>query len=424
MSGTSCDGASLALAEFSGNKCAVLAYKTYPYSQALTKKIIAAKDFNAGEISRLNFELGNLFAELTHRFLKEFKIPKSKIICVGSHGQTIYHGPNDHPSNTFQIGEPSVIAEKTGIPVVADFRPRDIAAGGQGAPLIPVFDQSFFGQDKKIRAMQNIGGIANVTVVGSLPLSFPHALGGNPQEMKTGSPTKSFGDDNKIPVVAFDNGPGNCLMDKIIQKKSKGKFSYDKDGKIAARGKIHFEFVKKMAAHPYFKHKPPKSTGQELFNEKFIPDALSKQRFEDIVATLNFFTAFTIWESYKKFVPFKISEIIVSGGGVFNKTLMQFLRVLFNCTALNVIARTGCDFFSQDEAIPTMRLLRFARNDSSKLNCIPVKSIADYGIHPQAKEPAAFAFLGLRAIEGKTNHLPSTTGAKHTRTLGKIIPAN
>lgn len=353
MSGTSGDGISLALAAFKERRIDILRYETYPYPAAFSKKIRHLSSLK--EISRFNFELGHLFAEAVTDFLRKARVPASHVAVIGSHGHTVYHGPRDTPRHTLQLGEPSVIAEATGIPVVADFRCRDIAAGGQGAPLIPFFDYYFFGNGP-VRALQNIGGMANVTLAGK----------------------------NTRPL-AFDNGPGNALIDWAVQRHTHGKQSFDKNGHLAGQGVIDLKAVRALASHPYFSQKPPKSTGRELFNESFLPDSIKRMNSLDLVATLTYFTAYSIHESYRRFLPVQPAEIIVSGGGALNQTLMGHLSGLFHPTS--------------------------------------VRSIQDFGFHPQEKEPVAFAFFALRAIEGKINHLPQTTGARQPQVLGKIIPA-
>lgn len=358
MSGTSGDGVSVVLAEFRKKSYKLIAYETFPYPKEISKKIESAIQFTTPEISSLNFELGNIFARCVVRLLTKHKIKFSRVAVIGSHGQTIFHSPNSKIPSTFQIGEPAVIAEKTGITVVSDFRSQDIASGGQGAPLIPFFDYYFFG-DKTVRAFQNVGGIANVAVVGKGIL--------NP--------------------IAFDTCPGNCLIDWAVKKISNNKLSFDKNGSLAKKGRIFIDVVNQMYRHAYFKKIPPKSTGKELFNEKFVPPTLKKKIYDqpyDVLNTLTYFTAYTIAESYKKFIfpKYKLSEIVISGGGAFNQTLMEHLKNLF---------------------VP-----------------VPVCSIQKYGIHPQAKEPLAFAFFALWAIHGKINHLSSTTGASHSLVLGKI----
>ena len=358
MSGTSGDGVSAALASFKNQSFKLIAYKTFPYPRALTGLLLHAEKLQTAEISQLNFRLGHLFADAALKIIHQSKIRRAKISVIGSHGQTIYHGPRDPIPSTLQIGEPAVIAEKTGIPVVSDFRPQDIALGGQGAPLIPFFDNYFYGQGP-IRAFQNIGGIANVTLVGK----------------------------NLRGPVAFDTGPGNCLIDWVIQHISKGKHSYDPSGKYARGGEVQIKWVHSMMYHPYFRRIPPKSTAREEFGADFIRRYLGryfKRSPYDLLATLNYLTAFSIYESVRCLA--KIKEMIVSGGGVKNLTLMRHLKKLF---------------------AP-----------------VPVRSIEEFGIPAQAKEPMAFAFFAVRTLQGKINHLPSATGARHALILGKITHAS
>lgn len=361
MSGTSADGVSAALGSFDGHHVKVLGHLTESYPPAIREKILKGPTLSASEVSQLNVEIGELFAHAANHLVKKLHAKPDQIDCIGSHGQTIYHGPSDSLRNTLQIGDAAVIAERTGIAVVSQFRQRDVAAGGQGAPLIPYFDQYFFGQGT-VRAMQNIGGIGNVTIVGK-GIAEP---------------------------IAFDTGPGNSLMDRAIAIVTHGQESFDKNGARAKHGKIDMEAVGRMIQNEFFKRPPPKSTGPELFGEKFLLDHFSEKlrtNPDDVLATLNYFTCITIQEAYRSFVfkKYPIDEVIVSGGGTHNKTLMKKLECLF---------------------AP-----------------IPVKSIDDLGIPSQAKEPLAFAFLGLRALQGKPNHLPSTTGAKHARILGSITRA-
>ncbi len=356
MSGTSADGLSIALASFKNKKIQLKGYAEFPYPKPLAEIIRLAASLPASALSQLNFSLGHFFADKTLAFLKKEGVSPAKVSVIGSHGQTVYHGPRDRTPNTLQIAEPAVIAEKTGITVVADFRPRDIAAGGEGAPLVPFFDQTFFSSSSG-RALQNIGGIANVTFV------------------KKGART-----------LAFDNGPGNTLLDHAVRRLTRGNKDYDHAGAWARRGQIIRPLAKRLAQHPYFKKRPPKSTGPELWNETLLPAGFWKERPEDILATLTYFTAWAIADSYKLFAPFQIKEIVVSGGGALNLCLLDHLS----------------------------RLLAPAR----------VVSIEKYGVPVQAKEPLAFAYFGLCALQGKINHLPAATGAQGSRVLGKIIPGN
>lgn len=355
MSGTSCDGVSAALARFHGRSVRVLAERTTPYPAALRRMLLRGPSLNAQELSGLNMVLGEQLARAALRLLRAAKVAASRVEVIGSHGHTIYHGPRDAVPSTLQIGEGAVIAQRTGVTVVADFRPRDMASGGEGAPLVPYFDEAFFG-DGPARALQNLGGIANVTIVG-----------------------------RGIQTTAFDTGPGNSLMDLAAQRTSRNRLRYDTHGHLALQGRIDHRAVERLWRHPYFRRPPPKSTGRELFGEAFLR-AMFGSRLErhpkDVLATLTYFTAFSIAESYRRFVPHRLREVIVSGGGVRNRTLM---RHLVRCLAP-----------------------------------VPVHPIERYGIPCQAKEPVAFAFLALRAVRHQVNHLPSATGARAACILGAV----
>ena len=358
MSGTSCDGISAALVEFKNRTFHLIAYRTFPYPAPVIELLRRTSELTARGIAQVNILLGELFAAAALRLLRLARTSSKAVLVIGSHGHTVYHGPADMIRCTLQLGEPAIIAHRTGIPVVADFRMRDVAAGGQGAPLVPFFDQYFFGNGPP-RALQNIGGIANVTIVGC-----------------------------RVTPIAFDTGPGNCLIDAVVRRTSLGKLQCDAAGRLAKKGRIDQAAITRFWAHPYFRKAPPKSTGPELFNERLLPELLGKtwwKRPHDAMATVTYFTAFSIAKSLRRFVPVSLREVIVSGGGVNNLTLMAHLKSL--------------------------------------LAPIPVRSIERYGLPPQAKEPVAFAFLALRAIQGQTNHLPQTTGATQPCILGSIVPA-
>lgn len=360
MSGTSGDGVSATLVRFKNHSFRLLAYQTFPYPKILSQQITHAAELKAAEISQLDFLLGRIFADAVLKIIRRANVSKKQVKVIGSHGQTLYHGPRDPIPSTFQIGESAVIAERTQIPVVSDFRPQDVASGGEGAPLISFFDTYFYGRGPR-RALLNVGGIANVTIVGR----------------------------NLKNPIAFDTGPGNGLIDLAIQRITKGRLSHDPSGKWASRGQIQMKWIQKMMRHPYFKKRPPKSTGREEFGEAFLKKYLGPylhRRPFDVLATLTYFTALSIFNTLSPF-PGRgkgegFKEIIVSGGGVKNRTLMKYLRELF---------------------FP-----------------VPVRSIEEWGIPAQAKEPVAFAFFALRSIRGQINHLPSATGAHHAAVLGKI----
>lgn len=361
MSGTSADGITAALASFEGKKFSYLGMINHAYPSETVKKIRRGAQLTANELSSLDQELGELFARTANDLLRKLHVKPAEIACIGSHGQTIYHGPRDPHPNTLQIADPFMIAEKTGITTISHFRQRDIVVGGEGAPLIPYFDHYFFG-DGPVRAFQNIGGIANVTIVGK----------------------------NLKEPLAFDTGPGNGLMDAAMRIITHGAENHDHHGGHAKRGQLHMEILNAMLQHDYFKRPPPKSTGLEMFGEKFVTDhfgSLLETNPNDVLATLNQLTSITIQESYRNYVfkNYPIEEVIVSGGGVHNKTLFKKL---------------GCLFAP-----------------------IEVKSIESFGIPVQAKEPLAFAFFGLRRLQNKINHLPQCTGAKKTCSLGSIVHA-
>ncbi len=355
MSGTSCDGISVALAEFKGRRLRVIAHHTSPYPARTLQQLRKGLQLRAPALSSLNMELGEQFARAALQLLRRAHIAPRQVVVIGSHGHTIYHGPNDAQPSTLQIGEPALIAERTSIPVVADFRPRDLVVGGEGAPLIPYFDKAFFGNGPA-RALQNIGGIANVSIVG-----------------------------RGLRTVAFDTGPGNCLMDLMAARISHGRLRYDVGGRLARKGHVNHRALERLWRHPYFHRSPPKSTGRELFNETLLRKVFgaSLQRTPlDVLATVTYFTAYSIAESLRRYASHPLREVVISGGGVYNQTLMRHL--------------------------------------TQALAPIPVHTIERYGIPAQAKEPVAFAFLGLRALQKRPNHLPETTGARATRILGSI----
>ncbi len=357
MSGTSCDGISAALVRIDGRRVQVLAHRTTDYPDPLRKRLAAGQHLTAQDLSALTMELGERFAQAALGLLRRSRMAARRIAVIGSHGHTLYHGPRDRVPSTLQIGEPAVIAERTGIPVMANFRARDVAAGGEGAPLVPYFDEAVFGGGP-IRALQNLGGIANVTVVG-----------------------------RRVTPLAFDTGPGNCLIDLMAQRASGGRTRYDPGGTMARRGRVDHDTVWRLWHQPYFQRPPPKSTGRELFNRALLRRVFTSRLRTgpyDVLATVTYFTAFSIAESYRRFVPHPLTEVTVSGGGVRNRTLMAHLTRL--------------------------------------LAPVPLRSIAEYGIAPQAKEPAAFAFLAWRALRGRLNHLPATTGARRACVLGSLTP--
>ncbi len=357
MSGTSADGLSLALVEFSGSKPRVRAYATRAYSKKLRERILEARNLRAPEIARLDFELGRFYAKEAVRFLKGRSVSPKRLSAVGTHGQTVAHATGWRYDYTLQIGEPSYLAEALGVPVVSDFRPRDIAAGGLGAPIVPFFDEVVYGKGPA-RILQNIGGIANCSFVGK-----------------------------GVPTIGFDTGPGNCLIDLAVRRMSDGALAFDRGGRIARSGKVDGAFVQTLLARDrFFRKRPPKSLDRTSFSEAFLAQNFRRGTMADadVVATVTSFTAATIANAVKRFLIPVASpkEMIVSGGGALNDTLMWLLR--------------------------------------TALYPLQVRSIAETGIPVMAKEPAAIALMALRAVERKTNHCPRATGAAGPRILGKI----
>lgn len=358
MSGTSADGLSIALCEAAGRSLKVGAFATYPYSPGLQARIIAAKGMRAPELSALNFELGRLWAGLVRKFCRSRNIAYKSIVAIGSHGQTVWHAPG-RSGHTLQIGEASFIAEETGRPVACDFRPADMAAGGEGAPLIPFLDEYLYGGGKPV-ALQNIGGVGNIAFAG-----------------------------RGVRTSGFDTGPGNSLMDTAVHRLSGGKLTYDKGGAWAYAGTPDQARVRELMALPFFRRRPPKSLDRSEFSAAFLErhfrPLLGARRSRDLLATLNLFTAASVAFAFRKFSPRGTRELIVSGGGALNPALMDNLSALL---------------------LPSG---------------VKVRSSAELGLHPLAKEPACFALLAGLALEGRVNHCPAATGARGARVLGKII---
>jgi anhydro-N-acetylmuramic acid kinase len=373
MSGTSADGVDVAIIDIDKDKVSVLAFDTFPYPAILRRDILrlcGSQSGSAADVCYFNFVIGEVFAESVHKLCKKSGVGLNTIDLIGSHGQTIYHNPkgtrfgNKIICSTLQIGEPSIIAQRTGITTVADFRPRDMAAGGQGAPLVPFADYFLFRDKRRNRAIQNIGGIANVTY------------------LPAGCETKD--------IIAFDTGPGNMIIDGIISIPSRGKQKFDRGGKIAAKGTVDKAILKDMLNHPFFSRRPPKSTGREEFGsqycEAFYRKMINKSiPAENIIATVTAFTAVSIVGAYRKFLPQMPDEVILCGGGAHNSTLVKMLR----------------------QGLGDSRIL-----------------LSDeYGINCDAKEAISFAILAYATIKGAANNVPSATGAKQPVVLGKIIPA-
>jgi len=372
MSGTSADGVDVAIIDFATDALKVLAFDTYPYPPCVGKaisKLFSNEKTEVSDICHLNFAIGEVFADAVLKLCRKSHISINSIDLIGSHGQTIYHNSKGTRfgklllRSTLQIGEPCVIARRTGKTVVADFRPADIAASGQGAPLVPYADYLLFSHKKKNRVVQNIGGIANLTW------------------LKANASIKD--------VLAFDTGPGNMIIDHIANLITKGRYRYDVDGRIAAKGKVDARLLKKLMQHKFLKRRPPKSTGREEFGAAFsncLYNTAAKAGLKpaDIMATVTAFTARSIIAAYRRFLPRLPDEVILCGGGAKNKTLVKMLK---------------------EQIEPAKVLLT-----------------DDFSINADAKEAISFAILAGATIRGIPNNVPSATGAKTPVVLGKIIP--
>jgi anhydro-N-acetylmuramic acid kinase len=367
MSGTSLDGITAAAVRFTEENGRVaaelLAFTGRDYTPAERARLQnALTGATPSEYTRLNFDLGDWLADAAIATIAEAGIAKSDIDAIASHGQSIWHEPGH---STWQTGESSVIAERTGIHVISDFRVRDMAAGGQGAPLVPIADAMLFSDETKWRALQNLGGIGNVSVV---------PPGGDLRGVR-----------------AFDTGPGCGVIDKVVRN-LRPDLAYDVDGKLALAGKPVTSVVDRLLADDYFKSPPPKSTGPELFSpsytEKLIADCHAASPActdEDIIATAVSLTARSIADAYDRFIAEPIAEVFLSGGGAKNPALVKAITEA-------VAPRTVSDF---DRTF----------------------------FDGEAKEAVAFALLGYLHLTGRPGNVPTATGARGPRILGKRTPA-
>lgn len=363
MSGTSIDSIDACLIKiFDDLSFEILDNYSLKYPNDTKQKLflLANNKGTVKDVCFLNFVVGELFAKAVNELIKKADISKNDVDFISSHGQTICHLPNKqktddiYTASTLQIGDISVIAHKTGIMTIGDYRTKDIAAGGQGAPLVPFADKIIFGSDKN-RLIQNIGGISNVTVL-----------------------SKS------CEIFAFDNTVGNMLIDYFANKLF--SLPFDKNGELAKKGKINKKWIDFLLKEPYLRLKPPKTTGRELFNSDYAEHIYKFAPADkyDLMATITAFTAKSIAESYKNFVfPLTdIDEIVIGGGGAYNKTLMSFL----------------CSYLPN----------------------IPIKTHNDFNISDKLKETLAFAYLGYYTYYNKANNVPSVTGASVPVSMGKI----
>jgi anhydro-N-acetylmuramic acid kinase len=376
MSGTSADGIDVALARISGAPphlyTKLIGHTSSKLPSALRKEILRVAEqypISAGELSQLNFRLGEVFAEAALAACREFRVSPRRIALIGSHGQTIFHQGNPVPylgrraASTLQIGEPSVIAARTGITTVGDFRPADISLGGQGAPLVPYADYLLYRHERLGRVSLNLGGIANITVI---PASA------TPEQ-----------------IFAFDTGPANMLIDALVSHFTRGRQRFDKDAGIAKTGHSMQALLDELMRDPYLKLVPPKSTGREYYGHSYLKKVLAlgkKHRAKpaDLVRAATIFAALSVVDALNRFVfpKTKIDQLIVSGGGARNPLLLAQLTA----------------------ALGTMEILQSSR----------------VGIPEDAKEAFAFALLAYESFHQRPSNLPSATGARGPAVLGKI----
>lgn len=370
MSGTSADAIDAALCEIDGAPpqlhARILHAITYPYPDGFQPRILdACAQGRVDELCALNFAMGELFAAASVRVTEEAGLKPEDIDLIGSHGQTFWHAvtPEGRVTSTLQLTEPAVLAERTGITTISNFRTRDVAAGGQGAPLTGYVDWLLLRHPTLWRAAQNIGGIGNVTFLP--PLS----------------------DSTSLPT-AFDTGPGNALIDSATVLLTNGRSAFDRDGLLARSGRLDEEWLQALLGHPYYAIKPPKTTGRELFSARMADDLVAEGRrrgLDDssIVATLTALTAQSIADAYEHYAPHRIDEVILSGGGRSNPVILELLQAL-------VPARV-----------------------------LPSDAI---GIDGDNKEALVFAVLAYETWHARAGNLPSLTGANRAVVLGDITP--
>jgi anhydro-N-acetylmuramic acid kinase len=376
MSGTSHDGVSAAvvgLDERSSPPARVIAFQTFPYPPRLRKDLMAAsadEKVGAAAISALNFALGRELGSASVEIARRANVALSDVAFIGSHGHTFFHLPprratRGETASTLQLGESAVIAAATGVPVVDSFRTMDLALGGEGAPLAPLAHLWLLADSTRSRVVQNIGGIGNATYI--------------PKRAR-------WGDTN---LIAFDTGPGTGMIDALASRMSGGRLRMDRDGRIAAKGRVNEPLLDQLMLHPYFRRRPPKSTGREEFGPSLLDGILVDARRLrivdfDLLATITALTARSIADACRRFIfpRGSVDQLIITGGGARNPTLMRML--------------------------------------TAELPDVPVLTSADVGIDGDAVEAVAFAILGYQMLRGRPGNIPSVTGARSAAILGKL----
>jgi len=375
ISGTSADGIDAALCEITGAPPHVQARIrhaiTYPYPEGFQQRVLDACLPEHGHVDvlcQLNADLGEQFALAVRHVVEAAGLSLPDIDLIGSHGQNVWHmvQPDGQVSATLQLTEAAVIAERTGITTISNFRPRDVAAGGQGAPLTSYADWLLLRHPAQWRAVQNLGGIGNVTFLPPLTVS------------------------DRAPL-AFDTGPSNALIDVATHRLTDGAQAYDRDGALAAQGRVDEVWLASMLEHPYFKRQPPKTTGRELFGPVMGTALVDEGRAHgldttDILATLTALSAASIADAYRRFAPAPVSDVILGGGGTRNPVLVRMLR--------------------------------------ERLHPVPVKTHEDLGLDSDNKEALVFALLAHETWHARPGTHPALTGARHATVLGQITPGD
>jgi anhydro-N-acetylmuramic acid kinase len=372
MSGTSLDGIDAALVELDGAVAApswrVRGFAEVPYAPAQRRAIHdAIFGGSAADLCRLHADMGEWFADAVLRLCADQGIAPAAVSVIGSHGQTVWHEPpaDGRRGATLQLGCASTIAERTGISVVSDFRTRDVAAGGEGAPLVPWVDRLLFSHPERRRVLQNIGGMANLTWLPPLGATEP--------------------------ILAFDTGPGNALIDAAVELATGGESTFDRDGMMAGYGRLDEALLDELMGHPFLQREPPKSTGREVFGRQFVEQLAGRVRpdgaagWASFVCTLTELTARSITDAIERWVlPRGVDEVILTGGGALNPVLVRRIR-----------SRLAVPVLADDAAL---------------------------GVRAEAKEAVAFAVLAWAHVQGIAGNVPEATGAAGPRVLGSLTP--
>ena len=364
MSGTSLDGLDLALCRIREKKIVLEEHRAAGFPAALERRLQRACQGSGsiGEIARLHHDLGRFYARAAAPFAGRAEL-------IGLHGQTVYHQPGGERPATLQLGEPAYLAERLGVPVVSNFRAADLAAGGEGAPLATLFHWLVFGRRGQHICVQNLGGIGNVTSIHWKGRSAPR-------------------------ILAFDTGPGNLLINLAILRLTAGRRHYDPEGRYAARGRADLRAARRWLAHPFFRKPPPKSTGRELFGDRFVEQALREMKAQeitkdDMLATLTEFTVRSIVENYVRHLPGVPDAVFLCGGGARNRTLTKW----------------------------------FADHLAAQGMACPVRTTDAAGWPAETVEASAFALLADYRVRGTPGNVPATTGAAHPVLLGQVTGA-